>query len=265
MRIFTVYTFTDKHFTGNPAGVCIFEGDSSDELYLQIAREINCSETAFLIKNNEKFNIRWFTPKIEVNLCGHATLAAAHILYKYRYCDPSQEIEFESKSGRLTAKKIGNKIELNFPQIFVKEAASNENIEKAFGIKPIYVGKNDNRYLIEIDNFERLLSIKPNFQMLKSVDLGRFIITAKSNLPKYDFCSRYFAPGVGVMEDLVTGTAHCYLAPYWGQKLGKTTMTGFQASERSGTVECELSNDDRVLMRAKAVVMHELVPNWIKQ
>lgn len=120
------------------------------------------------------------------------------------------------------------------------------------------------RYLIEIDSYEKLLSIKPDFQLLQSVSPGRFIITVKSPLAEYDFISRYFAPGVGVPEDPVTGTAHCYLAPYWGKKLGKTVMSGFQASERAGSIECELANDNRVLLRGNAVIMNELKPAWLK-
>jgi PhzF family phenazine biosynthesis protein len=262
MKIFTVDAFTDKPFTGNPAGVCLIDEELPDCLYRQIAREINYSETAFLVTEREKYKIRWFTPTTEVNLCGHATLAAAHILYEYGYVNISEEIGFESKSGKLTAKKIGSKIELNFPQIVVETASSNEIIEKAFDIKPVYVGKNDNRYLIEIESYQKLMDIKPDFQLLKSSDLGRFIITVKSDLPEYDFFSRYFAPGVGVPEDPVTGTAHCYLAPYWGNKLDKTIITGFQASERSGVIECELCDNNRVLLRANAVTMHELNMLW---
>lgn len=264
MRIFTVDSFTDKPFTGNPAGVCILDNECSDELYQQIAGEINYSETAFLIRQKDNYRIRWFTPKTEVNLCGHATLAAAHILYEYQYCDSKLEIRFESKSGSLIAKKIGDKIELNFPQLFVDKTDGNEILEKVFDIRPTYIGKNDNRYLIEIDDYEKLLIIKPDFQLLNSLDLGRFIITVKSKNPDYDFISRYFAPRVGVLEDPVTGTAHCYLAPYWGQKLNKRVMIGFQASERSGIIECELIDDNRVLLRAKAIVIHELIPKWIK-
>jgi len=263
MRLFTVDAFTNRPFTGNPAGVCILDNRISDELYQLIAREINYSETAFLLTVNGKYEIRWFTPKVEVNLCGHATLAAAHVLYELQYCDAKQTIEFESKSGLLTAKRNGEKIELNFPQMFVKDTESTDIIEKGFDIKPIYVGKNDNRYLIEIESHKKLLSIKPDFQLLKSADLGRFIITVKSNLPEYDFISRYFAPGVGVLEDPVTGTAHCYLTPYWSRKLDKTKMIGFQASERSGIVECELAVDNRVILRANAVIMSELIPIWI--
>jgi len=264
MRLFTVDSFTNKPFTGNPAGVCILDYELPDNLMAKIAREINHSETAFVLAKNDSYEIRWFTPTIEVNLCGHATLAAAQVLYELEYCDSSDIIEFESKSGRLTAKRNGDKIELDFPQIFVDNAESNDIIEKAFDIQPIYVGKNDNRYLIEIENSEKLLSIKPDFQLLKSADLGRFIITVKSNLPEYDFISRYFAPGVGVLEDPVTGTAHCYLTPYWSKKLGKTKMVGLQASERSGTIECELVDNNRVILRANALIMNEMIPKWDK-
>lgn len=262
MRIFTVDAFTEKPFTGNPAGVCILDNEISDELCQLIAREVNYSETAFVLAKNERFVIRWFTPKKEVNLCGHATLAAAQVLYELKYCDSSKSIEFESQSGILTAKRIADKIELDFPQIFADAEESNEILEKAFDIKPTYVGKNDNRYLIEIDDYEKLLSIKPDFQLLQSLDLGRFIITVKSKLPEYDFISRFFAPGVGVLEDPVTGTAHCYLAPYWGEKLGKTNVVGFQASERGGSIECELTDINRVLLRANAVIMSEMIPRW---
>jgi len=262
MRIFTVDAFTNKPFTGNPAGVCILDNEISEDMFQLIAREINYSETAFVLAKNDIYEIRWFTPAIEVNLCGHATLAAAQVLYELQYCDAAKTIRFESKSGRLTAKRNGDKIELNFPQFFVDHSESNDIIEKAFDIQPVYIGKNDNRYLIEIESYEKLLSIKPDFQLLKSVDPGRFIITVKSDLPEYDFISRYFAPGVGVPEDPVTGTAHCYLAPYWGKKLGKTNMVGFQASERTGTIECELIDNNRVVLKANAIIMNELIPKW---
>jgi PhzF family phenazine biosynthesis protein len=264
MRIFTVDSFSNNPFTGNPAGVCVLEKENSDDLYQNIAREINYSETAFLIKQNDYFKIRWFTPRTEVRLCGHATLAAAHVLYEYKYCDSSREIRFDSKSGSLSARKIDDKIELNFPQLYVKKTNSNEILETAFGITPTYVGKNGNRYLIEIDDYNKLLTINPDFQLLKSLDLGRFIITVKSKNPDYDFVSRYFAPGVGVLEDPVTGTSHCYLAPYWGLKLNKKVITGFQASDRSGAIECELTEDGRVLLRARAIVIFELIPKWTK-
>lgn len=262
MRIFTVNAFTDKPFSGNPAGVCVLDYEISNEQYLLIAREINYSETAFIIGTNNGYKIRWFTPKVEVDLCGHATLAAAKILCNLEYCDPKKDIEFNSKSGLLNAKMNKDKIELDFPQILVNDTVSNEIIEKAFNIKPIYIGKNDNRYLIEINDYKDLLAIKPNYEMLKLSDLGRFIITVKSNVPDFDFISRYFAPGVGVQEDPVTGTAHCYLSPYWSKKLGKTKLIGFQASERTGIIECDLIGESRVILRGNAVIMSEIISKW---
>ena len=262
MRIFTVDAFTNIPFSGNPAGVCILKEKISDNLMQLISKEIGYSETAFLIKTNGKYYIRWFTPKTEVNLCGHATLATAYVLFEYQFCDPTERIELISKGGQLNAKKVGKNIELDIPQIFVNETVSNTIIEQAFDIQPVYIGKNDNRYLIEIDDYDKLLTLNPDFQLLKSADLGRFIITVRSPDTKYDFVSRYFATGVGVLEDPVTGTAHCYLAPYWGKKLRKNLLVGFQASERSGTIECELCTHNRVLLRAEAVIIHELIPKW---
>lgn len=262
MKIFTVDAFTDRPFTGNPAGVCLLDREIPEALIQLIAREIGYSETAFVLCREGRHQIRWFTPQTEVNLCGHATLATAQVLYERGYADPLQPISFESASGLLTAQKRGDLIELDFPQLFVAGTARNPLVEQAFGIDATYTGKNDNRYLVEIEDAEQLISLKPDFGMLQSADLGRFIITAKSNRPEYDFISRFFAPGVGVPEDPVTGTAHCYLAPYWAPKLGKTKLTGFQASERSGTVECELADNARVKLRSRAVIMHELIPRW---
>lgn len=264
MKIFTVDAFTDKPFTGNPAGVCILDREIPEPLVHQIAREIGYSETAFVLLRDGRYQIRWFTPKTEVNLCGHATLATAQVLYELGYADPLQPIVFESASGPLTAQRRGDRIELDFPQLFVADTSRNPIIEQAFGIDTVYTGKNDNRYLIEIGDPEQLIALKPDFGLLQSADLGRFIITARSNRPEYDFFSRFFAPGVGVPEDPVTGTAHCYLAPYWGRKLGRKELVGFQASERSGAIECELEDSGRVKLRSSAVIMHELIPWWNK-
>lgn len=233
----------------------------SDNKLQHIAREINCSETAFILQKGDSFQIRWFTPKTEVKLCGHATLAAAHILLEQNLLQAPQ-LQFDSISGTLPVKFIGNKIELNFPQASVCHTTQNNTIEQAFGINPIFIGKDDLRYFIEVSDPEQILILKPDFQLLQKTDLGRFIITAKSNDPKYDFISRYFAPGVGVPEDPVTGTAHCYLAPYWSKKLHKSLLLGFQASERPGSIECELAPNNRVLLRGKAITMSEMIPKW---
>ena len=261
MQTFIVDAFTEKPYSGNPAGVCILENELSDDLMAKIAREINHSETAFLLKQDNTYSLRWFTPKTEVNLCGHATLASAHILYEIGLIEIDKQIEFETKSGILTAQFTNEMIELDFPQLFVDESESNEIIEKAFDIKPIFIGKNDKRYLIEIDNIDNLKQINPDFQLLKKSDRGGFMITAQSH-DKYDFYSRFFAPGVGINEDPVTGSAHCYLAPYWSRKLNKTKMLAFQSSDRTGTIECELINNNRVLLRGKAITINEFKTDW---
>jgi len=261
MRTFIVDAFTDKPYSGNPAGVCILDYELSDNLMLNIAREINYSETAFLLKQNNTYSLRWFTPKTEVAICGHATLATVYVLYETGIIDKNKLIEFNTKSGILKARLTNEMVELDFPQLFVEQCESNEIIEKAFDIKPVFIGKNDKRYLIEIDNVEKLKKLKPDFNLLQKSDRLAFMITAKSN-DNYDFYSRHFAPGVGINEDPVTGSLHCYIAPYWSKKLNKTKLLGFQASERSGIVECEIANNNRVLLRGKAVIMNEMKIDW---
>ncbi len=261
MRTFIVDAFTDKPYSGNPAGVCILDKGLTDNLMQKIAREINHSETAFLLRLGSKYSLRWFTPKTEVRLCGHATLAGAHILYETGFVGKDKKIEFETKSGILKANRIENMIELDFPQLFVEKCESNDIIETAFNVKTRFVGKSELRYLIEIDNVEKLKEIRPDFSLLQKSDRGAFMITAQS-FDKFDFYSRFFAPGVGINEDPVTGSAHCFLAPYWSRKLNKTKMLAFQASERTGIIECELSNNNRVLLRGNAITMNEMKLDW---
>jgi PhzF family phenazine biosynthesis protein len=258
MQTYVVDAFTNKPFFGNPAGVCIMDRDLPDSIMQHIAREINHSETAFLLKKENRYNLRWFTPKTEVNLCGHATLATSYILYETGQVPDNQIIEFDTKSGVLKVSNKNSKIEMDFPQIIVDEIASNEIIEAAFNIQPRYAGSKNNRLLIEIDSFEDLINIKPDFQLLYKSDSLGFIITARSPNKKYDFYSRYFAPALGINEDPVTGSAHCMLAPYWGKKLNKKLLKGFQASSRTGEIECELSGSDRVLLRGNAVKVFEM-------
>lgn len=249
MRTFLVDAFTNKPYTGNPAAVCILEKELPEELMQKIAMEINLSETAFLFLNNDNsYNLRWFTPKAEVRLCGHATLASAHVLLEQKLVDSASTINFHTKSGILTAVKKDSSIELNFPQQPVNECPPVEIIEQGFNIKPLYIGKDERRYLIEISSIDDLKNLKPNFGILQNCDLGAFTITCKGD-NNFDFYSRFFAPIVGVNEDPVTGSAHCYLAPYWAKKLGKNILKAYQASERGGEMECELIANNRVLLR----------------
>lgn len=259
MRIFQVDAFTSEAFKGNPAGVCILKEIKSDSWMQGLANEMNLSETAFIFREKDAFNLRWFTPKTEVSLCGHATLATAHILWEENILKQNEEAKFITKSGLLKA-KIGTDswIELDFPARFIEKIENQEILNKAFSIVPSYVGRfsntNGNLYLIEVQGEEIVKKLNPNFELLKDSDAKAIIITSASNSKDYDFVSRFFAPGVGIKEDPVTGSAHCSLAPYWGKKLGKKELVGFQASVRTGIIGCTW-NKERVILKGKAVTV----------
>ena len=259
-KIFTVDAFTDKPFSGNPAGVCLLEKNKDDGWLLNVAAEMNLAETAFLRKEPGGFSLRWFTPKVEVELCGHATLASCHILWQEGILRSDEEAIFNTVfSGRLTALKIGDEIVLNFPSITVKDSHSTPELEKALGIKPIYVGDcgvGEYNYIAELESEEQIKSLKPDFNLLAKLPKFGVIVTAKSDNNSYDFVSRYFAPAKGVNEDSVTGSAHCSLAPYWASKLNKKEMNAYQASERGGYLKVRLEGE-RVLLIGKAVTVLE--------
>jgi len=261
MRLYQIDAFTDIPFLGNPAGVCILDEAKSERWMIDLAREMNLSETAFLLKHNDLYQLRWFTPKIEVALCGHATLASAHILWEENIEPENVQIAFETKSGKLVACKDRNIIKLDFPARLVKTVDTHKELNRLINITPIYTGifetSDGNVYLLEVESDEIVKTIKPDFQGLLSTGVRGVIVTGKSGNANYDFVSRYFAPKVGVNEDPVTGSAHCCLAPYWGKKLGKTGMVGFQASERSGVVMCEW-HGDRVIIGGKAVTVFRI-------
>ncbi len=262
MKIYHIDAFTNELFKGNPAGVVILENnDICDTLKQNIARELKHSETAFVLIKNGVVNLRWFTPEMEVDLCGHATIASAHILWESGVFDSQEKIDFQTRSGILRATNNRGKVELDFPQLFVDECEQNRVLNKAFGISPIYTGKNTKRYLLEIENPDDLRKIQPDFELLKKADLGAFMITCKSDRPGYDFLSRFFAPSVGILEDPVTGSAHCYLAPHWGKILNKRRMVGFQESSRTGIVECELKENNRLNISGEAKTVFEAEMN----
>ncbi len=254
--IIQVDAFTDKPFSGNPAAVCIMQ-ETRDDVWMQnIAREMNLSETAFLIKVDDGYNLRWFTPAFEVDLCGHATLASAHVLYELREAAVSDEIRFHTRSGILTASKNGDWINLDFP------AEPGETVEypavllEALGVsaEKVEILKNRMDYMIVVDSEEAVRSLKPDFNLLASVEMRGLIVTAKSESEEYDFVSRFFAPLAGVNEDPVTGSAHCCLAPYWCEQLGKDQLTGYQASARGGVVGVRIDGD-RVVISGQAVTV----------
>jgi len=255
IKTFTVDAFTDKKFSGNPAAVCLIEKDLDDTTMLNIAAEMNLSETAFVKKLNDGFSLRWFTPKSEVELCGHATLASAHILWQEGILKPDEEAVFHTVfKGKLTAKKTGDEIELNFPVNIPVQSAEIPELEKALGVKPIRLGITDNHYLVELKSEEELKNVSPDFELLEKLEKYGTILTCRSENKDIDFISRFFAPAKGVKEDPVTGSAHCVLTPYWSSKLNKNTMKAFQASERGGNLTVTLAGE-RVLIAGNAVTV----------
>lgn len=263
IEIFLVDAFTKTVFKGNPAAICILP-DARDEGmftggWMQlVAGEMNLSETVFLTKRLQDdtsdvdgYNLRWFTPTTEVSLCGHATLGAAHILWEREYAQGT-DINFNTKSGVLIARSNNGLIELDFPADPVTEVPAPPEIARAIGAKPIFIGKGQEDYLIEVGSEEQVRSLSVNAAKLKQIPSRGFIVTAKAAQSKtgysassegYDFVSRFFAPSIGIDEDPVTGSAHCTLAGFWGEKLGKTEMTGYQASVRGGFVNVTLKGD----------------------
>ncbi|MBL0062914.1 MAG: PhzF family phenazine biosynthesis protein [bacterium] len=244
--------FTDEPFKGNPAGVCITDTPLSDKLMQNIAAELNISETAFLVPlATGNWSLRWFTPKIEVDLCGHATLASAHLLWEQRGITSDTVLHFRTLSGELRAQKVGNLIELDFPAVVPKPIQFGDDVSKALGAKPLYSGKEGLFILFELDSAETVRKLNPDLKTLVKLGAEDFIVCARSDDPQFDVISRCFAPGAGIDEDPVTGSAHCALAPYWSSKLGKNILQCYQASKRGGIVETELKGN-RVLLRGQA-------------
>ncbi len=222
--IFHVDAFTDKPFAGNPAGVCILQEQYDDDWMQKVAQEMNLSETAFLYRENDGFNLRWFTPAVEVDLCGHATLASAHVLWEAGYLKPDQQVRFYTRSGLLTAMRKGDWIELDFPAEPEEKASSPPELVEALGVTPKYVGRNRFDYLVEVDSEETVRNLKPDFTLLGKIPVRGVIVTGPATSQGFDFVSRFFAPGVGINEDPVTGSAHCCLGHFWGKRLNKNEL-----------------------------------------
>lgn len=252
LPIYIVDAFTDKMFKGNPAAVCI-TSEPLDDIFMQnIAAEMNLSETAFLVPQQDGYSLRWFTPDAEVELCGHATLASAHILWEAGILPEGENANFYTKSGLLTARKDDSWIELNFPEEPVRESEYPQELIEALHIEPLYVGRNRFDYFIEVESEDIVRNLSPNFSLLGMIPTRGINVTSKSN--EFDFVSRCFFPAVGVNEDPVTGSSHCGLAPYWSKKLNKTDLYAYQASARGGILKIKLHND-RVLMAGQAVTV----------
>jgi PhzF family phenazine biosynthesis protein len=249
LQLFQADAFAAGLFKGNPAAIVPLQEWLSDELIQQIAMENNLSETAFFIPEGDHFHIRWFTPKAEVRLCGHATLATAHVLFNELNFQ-GDLLEFESLSGILTVKKVGDKLRLDFPADFAQEVEPVDVFAEALGAQPAKTLKGRTDYLLLFDSEETIRTMKPNFHLLYQTDARGIMVTAQGD--SVDFVSRFFAPGVGIDEDPVTGSAHTTLIPFWANRLGKTELTALQLSARGGQLWCTLSGE-RVFIAGKAV------------
>jgi PhzF family phenazine biosynthesis protein len=254
IRVVQVDAFTNRPFAGNPAAVCVLKEARPDEWMRDVAREMNLSETAFLTPENGGYNLRWLTPAVEVDLCGHATVASAHVLWEDGHLPEGEQARFHTRSGLLTADRKGDWIELDFPAKVAVAAAAPPALLAALGVKEAkFVGKNVFDYLVEVDSEETLRGLSPDHSTLRKEPVRGVIVTARGS-GEYDFVSRFFAPGAGVDEDPVTGSAHTALGPYWAERLGKREFTAFQASARGGVVRVRVEGD-RVKLGGQAVTV----------
>ncbi len=254
LPLFQVDAFTDRPFAGNPAAVCLLNEPGDPAWMQRVASEMNLAETAFLCKQDDGYSLRWFTPAVEVDLCGHATLASAHTLWEQGYLTAGAQARFHTKSGLLTAEQQGDWIELNFPAKPEKAAESIPGLAEALGCTPTYVGMSQFDCLVEVESEAIVRALKPDFARLVAIPARGVIVTSRASTPGYDFVSRFFGPRVGVLEDPVTGSAHCVLGPFWGQRLGREQLTGYQASPRGGVVRVRLAGE-RVRLGGQAVTV----------
>jgi PhzF family phenazine biosynthesis protein len=252
--IIQVDAFTDRPFAGNPAAVCILAQPRPDAWMQAVANEMNLAETAFLVREADGYRLRWFTPAVEVDLCGHATLASAHVLWDEGYLPLTETARFHTRSGLLTARRAGDRIELDFPAepVAPVDVTVAETVASALGAVPRFVGRNRMDLLAELPTAADVRALAPDRGRLLALGGRGVIVTAASDVPGHDFVSRFFAPRVGIDEDPVTGSAHCCLSPYWSGKLGRNELTGYQASARGGTVRVRVSGE-RVVLGGQAV------------
>lgn len=256
ISITQVDAFTDQPYRGNPAAVCILQEPREDAWMRHVAAEMNLSETAFLLREDGGFRLRWFTPAVEVDLCGHATLASAHVLWEQGHIVGGEPARFHTRSGLLTAVKSGGWIEMDFPATPPAPAPAPPGLAEALGVEPIYAGRSRFDLLVEIESPEQLRRLAPDFAALARADARGIIVTSRSGVPEFDFLSRFFAPAVGINEDPVTGSSHCCLGPYWTARLGKNDLLACQVSARQGIVRVR-TEGDRVHLGGQAVtVLH---------
>jgi PhzF family phenazine biosynthesis protein len=254
LPLFQVDAFTPTPFAGNPAAVCLLPAPADPRWMQDVAAEMNLSETAFVHPGGGAFGLRWFTPAVEVDLCGHATLATAHVLWEQGRLSGDAPARFSTKSGLLTAQRSGDWIEMDFPATPPAPAAMPPGLAAALGVAPRAVARSRFDYLVELDSADAVRRLAPDIAALGRIAARGVIVTSRADSDDYDFVSRFFAPAAGVAEDPATGSTHCALAPWWAAKLGRTEMVGFQASPRGGVVRVRLAGD-RVILGGQAVTV----------
>jgi len=255
MRLLQIDAFADAPFTGNPAAVCLLGDAVRDDAWMQnLAAEMNLAETAFLRRRDGDWSLRWFTPVVEVALCGHATLASAHALFEEGLLAPDGTARFHTRSGVLTARHAGDLIELDFPVTVAERCQPAEGLIEALGMHPVSVARSEFDYLVEVATEDDVRALEPDRAMLRRIPVRGVIVTSRASTKGFDFVSRFFAPGSGIDEDPVTGSAHCALAPYWAPRLGKTDFVAYQASPRGGVLRVTLDGN-RVRLAGRAVTV----------
>ncbi|UFU00097.1 PhzF family phenazine biosynthesis protein [Radiobacillus kanasensis] len=241
MNLYFINAFTKEEFKGNPAAIVILDKEKEEKWMQQFAKELNQPITTYVMKRKDFFQLRWFTPTKEIDLCGHGTLGASHILWSEGYCDRQFPIEYDTASGKLMAEATVEGIKLSFPVIESSSIELIPRMEKILGIPIKEMAWAKDRYIVEVADEDLVHQVKPNYESMKKLDGSVIVTTSVSE--KYDMVSRYFAPQIGVNEDSVTGSAHCALALYWSKKWNKKEFKAYQASERSGELQLSLKED----------------------
>lgn len=252
--VFQVDAFTDEPYHGNPAAVCVLSRPMDDAWLRDVAREMNLSETAFLLPDKGQWRLRWFTPAVEVDLCGHATLASAHVLWEMGKLRKNEPARFQTRSGLLTATRDGGWIELDLPADPATEDEAPAELVEALGAPIVRVAQGKFDYLVEVENEALVRDLEPDIPLLGEVTTRGICVTAPASTPGYDFVSRFWAPSAGIDEDPVTGSAHCMLGPWWAARLGKETLTARQVSRRGGVLRVTVAGD-RVRIGGQAVTV----------
>jgi len=239
-NVIQVDAFTAQPFSGNPAAVCLMEKPGDEAWMQQVAAEMNLSETAFLYPYEHGYHLRWFTPKAEVDLCGHATLATAHVLYDDGHVSPTDEIHFFTRSGWVSATTGDRWLTMHFPRQEPVEVEPPEGLVEALGVIPVYVGRYKSGLLVQVASEAEVRAVRPDLGRLRAMDHAKTCVTSVADDPAVDFVSRLFAPILGIDEDPVNGNSHTVLTPFWAARLGKTELLAHQASERGGELRLRL-------------------------